>query len=113
MRASLCSFKSMALSVPVSKKKTTCKRSLSIPRFSEDRAIFFIRSVTKLARVKGQIFLKPVLISTRAVLPLLRCKGPFKKCSSVSSHFNPKIVGDDKSSEQISTETVYWVPLKN
>ena len=39
-RSSLCSFISLALSVPVS-KKPTCKRSLSVPRFSEDRAIFY------------------------------------------------------------------------
>ena len=39
MRTSLCSFISLALSVPVS-KKTKCKRSLFVPRFSEDRAIF-------------------------------------------------------------------------
>ena len=39
MRTSLYSFISLALSVPVS-KKTTGKRSLSVPRFSEDRAIF-------------------------------------------------------------------------
>ena len=38
MRTSLSSFISLALSVPVT-KKTTCKRSLSVPRFSEDRAI--------------------------------------------------------------------------
>ena len=31
--------------------------------------------------------------------------------SSLSSHFNLKIVGDNRSSEQILTETVYWVPL--
>ena len=40
MRTSLCSFVSLALSVPVS-KKTTCKRSSSVPRFSENRAIFY------------------------------------------------------------------------
>ena len=35
---------------------------------------FFIRSLTKLARINGQILLEPVLISTRAVPPLLTCK---------------------------------------
>ena len=34
-----------------------------------------------------------------------------KKYSSVSSHFNPKIVGDNRPSEQIFTEKVCWVPL--
>ena len=34
-----------------------------------------------------------------------------KKYSSFSSYFNPKIVGDNRSSEQIFTETVCWVPL--
>ena len=40
MRTSISSFISLALSVPVS-KKTACKRSLSVPRFSEDRVIFY------------------------------------------------------------------------
>ena len=40
MRTSVCSFISPALSVPVS-KKTMCKRSLSVPRFSENHAIFY------------------------------------------------------------------------
>ena len=35
---------------------------------------FFIRLLTKLARINGQILLEPVLISTRAVPPLLTCK---------------------------------------
>ena len=68
MRTSLCSFISLALSVPVS-KKTTGKRSLSVPRFSEDRAIFLSVPLPNL-----QILLGPVLISTRAVPPLLTCK---------------------------------------
>ena len=34
-----------------------------------------------------------------------------KENSSFSSYFNPKIVGDNRSSEQTLTETVCWVPL--
>ena len=41
---------------------------------------FFIRSLTKLARVNGQILLETVLISTRAVAPLLTCKRALKNC---------------------------------
>ena len=55
MRTSLCSFISLALSVPVS-KKTTCKQSY--PIFDSLRTVpFFIRSLTKLARINGQILL--------------------------------------------------------
>ena len=79
MRTSLCSFISLALSIPVS-KKTTCKRSLSVPRFSAGGPChFFIRSLTKLARINRQILLEPVLISTRAVPPLLTCKRALRR----------------------------------
>ena len=63
MRTSLCSSISLALSVPVS-KKTTCKRSLSVPRFSEDRAIFYPFPNKTCAYINSQILLEPVLIST-------------------------------------------------
>ena len=41
MRTSLSSFISLALSVPVSKKKQRVNGLNPIPRFSEDRAIFY------------------------------------------------------------------------
>ena len=36
-----------------------------------------------------------------------------KNYSSFSSHFNPKIVGDNRSSEQILTKAVCWVPWEH
>ena len=35
-----------------------------------------------------------------------------KENSSFSSHFHQKIIGDNRFSEQIFTETVCWVPLE-
>ena len=56
MRTCLSSFR-IAGSIGSDLEKT-CKRSLPVPRFSEDRALF-IRSITKLARVNGQFLSQP------------------------------------------------------
>ena len=48
--------------------------------------------------------------TTDITLPVSR-KFELKKYSRFSSHFNRKIVGDNRSSQQIFTETVCWLSL--
>ena len=56
------------------KKKNQRVNVLYPFRNSLSTALFFDRFLAKLAGINGQILLEPVLISTRAVPPLLTCK---------------------------------------
>lgn len=64
MKTSLCSFICLALPIPVSKTQ----RSLSVPRFSEERAFLLsVPALPNLARVNGQILFERVRVTFRAI----------------------------------------------